>query len=172
MDLKEYIGIVENFPIEGISFKNITGLLKDKDAYHHAVDRIIDNLKDKRVDYILGPEARGFLMGAAVAYGMNVGFIPARKKGKLPGEVELYEYDLEYGKAAIEIQKNSFEKGARIAIVDDLLATGGTVKACAELAEKMGAEVVAMEFLIELTDLGGRKLNSKYPINAILTYDK
>lgn len=171
MNLKDYVQIVQDFPKEGISFKNITTLLRDKDAFQESVNRIVENLKDKDIDYIIGPEARGFLFGAAVAYALKVGFIPVRKKGKLPGSTVEYIYELEYGTDSLEIQEGAFEQGAKVAIVDDLLATGGTVNATAKLIEKMGGEVVAMEFLIELTDLKGREKNSDYHVDALLQYD-
>lgn len=171
MNLKEHIEIIEGFPKEGISFKNINTLLKTKDGLRETIDRIAENLKDKKIDYIVGPEARGFIVGTAVAYALNVGFIPVRKPGKLPGEVESYEYDLEYGKDLLQIQKNAFEKGARIAIVDDLLATGGTVNAAAKLIEKMGGKVVSMQFIIELTELKGREKNKEYHVQSLVEYD-
>lgn len=171
MNLKEHIEIIEGFPKEGISFKNINTLLKTKDGLRETIDRIAENLKDKKIDYIVGPEARGFIVGTAVGYALNVGFIPVRKPGKLPGEVESYEYDLEYGKDLLQIQKNAFEKGARIAIVDDLLATGGTVNAAAKLIEKMGGKVVSMQFIIELTELKGREKNKEYHVQSLVEYD-
>lgn len=171
MDLKDYIQVIEDFPKKGISFKNITTLLRDKDAFQEAVNRIVDNIKDLEIDYIIGPEARGFLFGAAVAYALNVGFIPVRKKGKLPGNTVEFEYQLEYGMDSLEIQEGAFEEGAKIAIVDDLLATGGTVNATAKLVEKMGGEVKAMEFLIELTDLKGREKNKEYKVDSLVQYN-
>lgn len=171
MDLKDYIQVIEDFPKKGISFKNITTLLRDKDAFQEAVNRIVDNIKDLEIDYIIGPEARGFLFGAAVAYALNIGFIPVRKKGKLPGNTVEFEYQLEYGMDSLEIQEGAFEEGAKIAIVDDLLATGGTVNATAKLVEKMGGEVKAMEFLIELTDLKGREKNKEYKVDSLVQYN-
>ena len=156
MDLKEKIRVIEGFPKEGISFKDITTLVADGEAFKESIDRIVEHLKDKNVDVILGPEARGFIFGVPVAYALGVGFVPVRKKGKLPGETVSIEYSLEYGVDVLEIHKDAIKKGQRVAIVDDLLATGGTVEAVAKLVEKVGAEVVALDFAIELTALRGR----------------
>ncbi|MDY0256127.1 MULTISPECIES: adenine phosphoribosyltransferase [Gudongella] len=171
MDLKSKIREIEDFPIKGVSFKDITTLTRDKDAFNHAVSSMIDDLKDKEVDYIVGPEARGFLFGAAVAYGLGVGFIPIRKPGKLPGETTSFEYELEYGTNTLEIHTESIKKGDRIAIVDDLLATAGTVMAATKLIESLGGDVVALEFVIELTFLGGREKLEGYHVNSLVKYD-
>ena len=170
MDLKQTVRVIEDFPKEGISFKDITTLLQDGKALKFAIDEIIADLKDKNVDLIVGPEARGFLMGTPVAYGMGVGFVPVRKPGKLPWEVESFEYDLEYGSNRLEIHKDAIKPGQRVAIVDDLLATGGTMEAAAKLIEKLGGEVVSMQFLIELEDLDGRAKLAKYNVNSIIKY--
>ena len=170
MDLKQTIRVIENFPKEGISFKDITTLLQDGKALKFAIDEMIADLKDKNVDIIVGPEARGFLMGTPVAYGMGIGFVPVRKPGKLPWEVESFEYDLEYGSNRLEIHKDAIKPGQRVAIVDDLLATGGTMEAAAELIEKLGGEVVSMQFLIELEDLDGRAKLAKYNVNSLIKY--
>jgi adenine phosphoribosyltransferase len=171
LDLKSKIREIEDFPIKGVSFKDITTLTRDKDAFNHAVSSMIDDLKDKEVDYIVGPEARGFLFGAAVAYGLGVGFIPIRKPGKLPGETTSFEYELEYGTNTLEIHTESIKKGDRIAIVDDLLATAGTVMAATKLIESLGGDVVALEFVIELTFLGGREKLEGYHVNSLVKYD-
>ncbi len=171
MDLKSKIREIEDFPIKGVSFKDITTLTRDKDAFNHAVSSMIDDLKDKEVDYIVGPEARGFLFGAAVAYGLGVGFIPIRKPGKLPGKTTSFEYELEYGTNTLEIHTESIKKGDRIAIVDDLLATAGTVMAATKLIESLGGDVVALEFVIELTFLGGREKLEGYHVNSLVKYD-
>ncbi|MEF2900601.1 MAG: adenine phosphoribosyltransferase [Terrisporobacter sp.] len=170
MDLKQTVRVIENFPKEGISFKDITTLLQNGEALKFAIDEIIADLKDKDVDLIVGPEARGFLMGTPVAYGMGVGFVPVRKPGKLPWEVESLEYDLEYGSNILEIHKDAIKPGQKVAIVDDLLATGGTMEAAAELIEKLGGEVVSMQFLIELEDLDGREKLTKYNVNSLIKY--
>jgi len=170
VDLKSKIRTIENFPIVGVSFKDITTLTKDKDAFKYAVDIMVEDLKDKNVDYIVGPEARGFLFGAAVAYGLGVGFVPIRKPGKLPSEVTSYEYELEYGKNTLEIHTDSFKKGDRVAIIDDLLATAGTISAAIKLIESLNAEVVALEFVIELRELNGREKLKDYYINSLVLY--
>lgn len=172
MYLRDKIRQIPDFPKEGIVFRDITTLIKDKSAFKQAVDEIVSDLKDKKIDYIVGPEARGFLMGSAVAYALGVGFVPVRKKGKLPGEVIQKEYELEYGTDILEIHKDAIEKGSNVAIVDDLLATGGTVFAVSSLLEDIGAKVAAMEFLIELTFLNPREKLKKYHINSLVKYDK
>ena len=171
MDLKSKVRVIEGFPKEGISFKDITTLISDGEAFKEAVEIMKKNLEDKNIDYIVGPEARGFVFGSAVAFAMGKGFIPIRKPGKLPGEVVKFEYSLEYGKDILEISKGALKKGDRVAIVDDLLATGGTINACANLVESQGANVVSMQFLMELVSLKGREKNSKYSIDSVLEYD-
>lgn len=171
MDLKSKIRVIEGFPKEGISFKDITTLISDGDAFKEAVDIIKKNLENRNIDYIVGPEARGFLFGSAVAYALNIGFIPVRKPGKLPGETVSFEYSLEYGTDILEICKGALKSGDRVAIVDDLLATGGTINACAKLIESQGAKVVSMQFLMELTELKGREKNKDYQIDSVLEYD-
>ena len=172
MDIKSKIRVVDDFPAKGVSFKDITTLIKEKDAFKYVVDKMVEDLRDKNVDYIVGPEARGFLFGAAVAYALGVGFIPVRKPGKLPSDSIREEYELEYGTNILEIHSDAIDEGDRIAIVDDLLATAGTVLSAAKLIEKLGGEVVAMEFLIELNFLQGRKKLKKYHINSLVNYDE
>lgn len=171
MDLKEKIRVIEGFPKEGISFKDITTLVADGEAFKESIDRIAEHLRDKNVDVILGPEARGFIFGVPVAYALGVGFVPVRKKGKLPSETVSVDYSLEYGVDVLEIHKDAIKKGQRVAIVDDLLATGGTVDAVAKLVEKVGAEVVALDFAIELTELRGRDKLEGYEIMSLVQYD-
>ena len=171
MNLKEKIRVIEGFPKEGISFKDITTLVADGEAFKESIDRIVEHLKDKNVDVILGPEARGFIFGVPVAYALGVGFVPVRKKGKLPAETVSVDYSLEYGVDVLEIHKDAIKKGQRVAIVDDLLATGGTVEAVAKLVEKVGAEVVALDFAIELTELKGRDKLEGYEIMSLVQYD-
>jgi len=170
MDLTKVIREVANFPKQGINFKDITTLMQDGEAFKFTIDEFIKELKDKNVDVIVGPEARGFLMGTPVAYGMGIGFVPVRKPGKLPHETESYDYGLEYGTDTLQIHKDAIKPGQRVAIVDDLLATGGTMEAAAHLIEKLGGEVVSMQFLIELNDLNGREKLSKYDVNSLLQY--
>lgn len=171
MDLKSKVRIIENFPKEGISFKDITTLVADGEALKYSIDKMIEYLKDKNVDMVVGPEARGFIFGVPVAYGLGVGFAPIRKKGKLPADTVAIEYDLEYGKDCLEIHKDAIKPGARVAIVDDLLATGGTIGAVAKLVEQVGGEVVALSFAIELTELKGRDKLPNYEVMSLLQYD-
>lgn len=170
MNLESKIRNIQDFPKPGIGFKDITTLLKDGDAFKEAVDSIVSNLKDKNIDYVVGPEARGFLLGAPVAYALGAGFVPIRKPGKLPAEVVSFEYDLEYGTDKIEMHKDAIEKGKRVAIVDDLLATGGTVEAATKLVESLGGEVVSLQFLIELEFLNGKEKLKGYDVESIIKY--
>lgn len=170
MDLKKIIRDIKDFPKEGIDFKDITTLMQDGEAFKYTIDQFVNELKEKKVDIIVGPEARGFLMGTPVAYALGVGFVPVRKPGKLPYETESYAYGLEYGTDILEIHKDAIKPGQRVAIVDDLLATGGTMEAAAKLIEKLGGEVVSMQFLIELKELEGREKLSKYNVNSLLQY--
>ena len=171
MNFKEKIRVIENFPKEGISFKDITTLIADKDALRASVDRMAEFFKDKKVDLVVGPEARGFIFGVPVAYALGAGFVPVRKPGKLPGEIESVDYDLEYGKDTLQIHKDAIKPGMRVAIVDDLLATGGTISAVAKLVEKLGGEVVGLSFTVELTGLSGRDKLEGYDIDSVVTYE-
>lgn len=170
MDLEKYIRVIEDFPKEGISFKDVTTLLKDGNAFKYAVKSIADKLRELKVDVVVGPEARGFLFGAPVAYELGVGFVPVRKPGKLPAETVRYEYELEYGKDALEIHRDAINKGARVAVVDDLLATGGTILSAVKLVEQLGGEVVHIGFLIELEFLNGRDNLKGYDISTMIKY--
>ena len=170
MNLESKIRNIQDFPKPGIGFKDITTLLKDGEAFKEAVDRIVENLKDKDIDYVVGPEARGFLLGAPVAYALGVGFVPIRKPGKLPAEVVSFEYDLEYGTDKIEMHKDSIEEGKKVAIIDDLLATGGTVEAATKLIESVGGEIVSIQFLIELEFLNGKEKLKGYDVESIIKY--
>lgn len=170
MDLKEKIRVIDNFPKEGISFKDITTLIGDGEGLKYSIDKMVEHLKDKNVDLVVGPEARGFIFGVPVAYALGVGFVPVRKPGKLPGEVERFEYDLEYGSNVLEIHKDAIKPGQRVAIVDDLLATGGTTEAAIKLIENLGGKVVSTQFLIELEDLNGREKLQDCHVNALIKY--
>ncbi|MBU3180786.1 adenine phosphoribosyltransferase [Clostridium psychrophilum] len=172
MDLKDSIRIIENFPKDGISFKDITTLLQDASALKYTIDKMVSYLKDKHVDVIVGPEARGFLFGVPVAYGLGAGFVPVRKPGKLPAETLEIEYSLEYGTDKLEIHKDAIKPGQRVVIVDDLLATGGTVVAVTKLIEQMGGIVVSLNFVIELTDLNGKGRLHDYNIMSLVKYNK
>lgn len=170
MDIKEKIRVIEGFPKSGISFKDITTLVKDKDAFKYTIDEMVSELRDKNIDIVVGPEARGFIIGAPIAYGLGVGFVPVRKPGKLPADTLKIEYELEYGTDALEMHKDAIKPGQRVAIVDDLLATGGTILAVAKLIEGLGGEIASINFIIELTDLKGREKLKDYPVNSIIQY--
>lgn len=172
MNLIEKIRIVDGFPIEGISFKDITTILQDAEAFKYTIDAIYEVVKDKNIDVVVGPEARGFLLGTPVAYLLGVGFVPIRKPGKLPAETMQFEYELEYGTDTLEIHSDAIKPGQRVLIVDDLLATGGTVSAAAKLIEKLGGNVVSINFVVELTELKGREKLEGYDINSLVQYDK
>ena len=170
MDLKSYVTIVPDYPKEGISFKDITTIMDNGEAYKYATDQIVEFAKKVGTDIIVGPEARGFIIGCPVAYALEVGFAPVRKPGKLPRETIAVEYDLEYGKDSLTIHKDAIKPGQRVLIVDDLLATGGTVNATVELVEKLGGVVAGCAFLIELSYLDGREKLKGYDIQALITY--
>lgn len=171
MNIKEKIRIIDGFPKEGISFKDITTLLKDGDAFKFTVDSLKDYLKDKNIDIVVGPEARGFIFGAPLAYSLGAGFVPVRKQGKLPWDTIGVTYNLEYGTDELEIHKDAIKPGQRVAIVDDLLATGGTIGSVAKLVEEVGGEVVSIDFLIELTDLNGREKLMNYDVMSLIKYN-
>jgi adenine phosphoribosyltransferase len=171
VDLKKEIRVIDGFPKEGISFKDVTTLLKDKDVFKYTVDRIAEHLQDKNIDLVIGPEARGFLFGAPIAYAIGAGFIPVRKHGKLPCETVKVNYALEYGSDELEMHRDAVEKGQRIALVDDLLATGGTMSSVAEMVENLGGRIVTADFVIELTDLKGRDKLDKYDVFSLVKYD-
>ena len=168
--LRNMIRSIPDFPSQGIIFRDITTVLKEPEGLVLAIDAISDSLAGLDYDIVIGPESRGFIFGVPLAYKMKKGFVPARKVGKLPAETIRKAYALEYGTAEIELHKDALKPGSKIVIADDLLATGGTAKAIAEIVEEMGAEVVAMSFLIELTSLGGREVLERYNIKSILTY--
>ncbi|WP_423364603.1 adenine phosphoribosyltransferase [Mycoplasma sp. P36-A1] len=170
MDLKKYIARVDDFPKEGIVFRDITPLMADGDAFKYATDQFTEYVKSIDADIIVGPEARGFIFGCPVATNLKKGFIPVRKPGKLPRETVCSEYDLEYGSNTLCMHADSIHKGQKIVIVDDLLATGGTVKATIDLIERMGGEVVGCAFLIELVELEGRKLLDGYNVISLMEY--
>lgn len=171
MDLRNAIREIPDFPKEGISFKDITPLFQDQETFKYMIDQLVNQLKDLKIDVIVGPEARGFLVGTPVAYALGVGFVPVRKPGKLPAETVRYEYELEYGSDALEIHKDAIQPGQRVAILDDLLATGGTVFAAAKLIESLGGEVVSLNFLIELAFLNGRDTLENYHIESLVKYE-
>ncbi len=170
MDLSNYIASVENYPEEGVTFRDISPLMADGEAYEYATQQIVEYAKDKDVEMIVGPEARGFIVGCPVAYAMGIGFAPARKKGKLPREVIEVNYGLEYGEDTLQLHKDAIKPGQRVLVVDDLLATGGTLAATIELIEELGGIVVGTAFIIELEELRGRDKIEGYDILSLLKY--
>lgn len=171
MNLKDYIKEIEDYPKPGISFKDITPLMANGEAYRMVTSEIIKLAKDKHIDVIVGPEARGFIAGCPVATAMGIGFIPVRKPGKLPREVLSVTYDLEYGTDTLTIHKGDILPGQKVLVVDDLLATGGTMRATIELIELSGGIVEGLAFIIELEDLNGReKIGSEYDVRSLIKY--
>ncbi|MGA2766773.1 MAG: adenine phosphoribosyltransferase [Candidatus Bathyarchaeia archaeon] len=170
MDLKSKIRRIPEF--KGVVFWDITPLLKDKDAFRECIERMANHFRGKKIDLVVSNEARGFIIGGALAYELGVGFVPIRKKGKLPSKVVNLTYNKEYESDTIEIHEDSIEPGQNVLLVDDLLATGGTIKANAELVEKLGGRIVGMGFLIELEYLRGREfLGDNYDIFSIINYE-
>lgn len=170
MDLKSKIREIKDFPKSGICFKDITTLLKDGKSFKYAIKQMAEELKNKKIDIIAGPEARGFLIGAPLAYELGVGFVPARKRGKLPAEVIKAEYKLEYGSDILEMHKDAIKPGEKVLIVDDLLATGGTIVSTIKLVEELGGQVIGLSFLIELGFLNGREALRDYEVYSIIKY--
>lgn len=170
MDYKQYITVVEDWPKKGVQFKDITTLMDNGTAYKSAVDEIVTYAKEQQVDIIVGPEARGFIVGCPVSYALEIGFAPVRKAGKLPREVITVDYGLEYGKDVLTIHKDAIKPGQRVLITDDLLATGGTIEATIKLVEGLGGIVVGCAFLIELTYLDGRDKLTGYDVFTLMQY--
>lgn len=170
MDYKQYVTIVEDWPKEGIKFKDITPLMENGQAFKSAIDEIVKFAKEREIDIIVGPEARGFIVGCPVAYQLEVGFAPVRKEGKLPREVVKVDYGLEYGKDVLTLHKDAIKPGQRVLITDDLLATGGTIEATIKLVEQLGGIVVGCAFLIELSYLSGREKLEGYEVFTLMKY--
>ncbi|HHX55563.1 MAG TPA: adenine phosphoribosyltransferase [Clostridiales bacterium] len=168
--LEEYVRTIPNFPEEGVMFRDVTSVLQDKDGLRMSVDRMQELLKDIEFDMIIGPESRGFIFGVPIAYNMYKPFIPIRKKGKLPYKTIEQEYDLEYGTEIVEIHKDAIKPGQKVAIVDDLIATGGTIEAITKLVDKLGGEVVKIVFLMELEGLNGRDKLIGYDVESVIKY--
>lgn len=168
--LRDLIRDVPDFPKQGVTFKDITPLLGDSAGLALAVEYLSQPFRRERIDYVVGAESRGFIFGTAIAQNLSAGFIPVRKAGKLPCSVKSAEYELEYGTDQLEIHEDALQFGLRVLIVDDLLATGGTMAACCELLASLGADIVGIAVLIELTFLNGRKKISEYPLHVILKY--
>lgn len=170
MDLKQYIADVKDFPEQGIIFRDISPLMANGEAYRYSIKEIVKYAQDLNIDKVVGPEARGFMVGCPVAVELGCGFAMARKKGKLPRETVEVSYGLEYGKATLQLHKDAILPGDKVLVCDDLLATGGTIAATIELVEKLGGEVVGLAFLIELLDLKGRDLVQGYDIFTLMEY--
>ncbi|GAA2904512.1 adenine phosphoribosyltransferase [Enterococcus pseudoavium] len=170
MNLKDYIASITDYPKEGIIFRDISPLMADGEAYREATKQIVDYAKEKQIDMVVGPEARGFIVGCPVAFELGVGFAPVRKPGKLPREVISVEYEKEYGTDTLTIHSDAIKPGQRVLITDDLLATGGTIKATIELVEQLGGIVVGCAFLIELEELHGRDKIQGYDILTLMDY--
>jgi adenine phosphoribosyltransferase len=168
--LKGLIREIPDFPKPGILFYDITTLLKNADGLRSVIDQITDHFRDKKVDMVVGIEARGFIFGPAIAYQLGAGFVPVRKPKKLPSEVESYSYDLEYGKDTLEIHRDAVGKGHNVIIADDLLATGGTAEAVVKLVERLGGNVAGLSFVIELEFLKGRERLAGYDVFSLLKY--
>lgn len=171
MNYKEHIAIVQDWPKEGVEFKDITPLMANGEVFAHAVKDIVAYAKEKDIDLIVGPEARGFIIGCPVAYELGVGFIPVRKEGKLPREVIKVNYGLEYGENVLTIHRDAVKPGQRVLITDDLLATGGTIEATINLIEQLGGIVVGCAFLIELGYLNGMSKLEGYDVLTLMKYD-
>ena len=169
--LEDHIRTIPGFPKPGILFRDITTLLQDKDAFKQAIAELSKKFKNKKIDYVVAVEARGFILGGAIAEKIGAGFIPVRKKGKLPWKTKSVTYELEYGTDTLEIHEDALNPGCRVLIVDDLLATGGTVSAVAKLVEAQGAQIAGVAFVIELDDLKGREKLKKYPLVSLVHFE-
>lgn len=170
IDLKEKIRNIPDFPQPGILFRDITTLLKDPEAFRYVIDKLTEKFKNQKIDYIAAIEARGYMLGAPLAYNLGTGFIPIRKPGKLPWETISEEYSLEYGKNILELHTDAVKKGNKVLIIDDLIATGGSSLATKNLIEKLGGEVVGFAFVVELLDLKGRELLKGYEVLSLVQY--
>ena len=170
MNLKDYIASIPDFPQEGVLFRDITPLMADGEAFHEACEMLIDYAKKVGAQVVAGPESRGFIFGCPVAHELKIGFVPVRKPGKLPRKTISYKYDLEYGSNELHIHADAIKSGQKVLIIDDLLATGGTVEATAKMIEQLGGEVVGCAFLIELEGLGGRDKLAGYDVFTLMKY--
>ena len=170
-NMEDYVRSIPDFPEPGIIFRDVTSVLQDADGLHMAIDKMQELLADTDFDVLAGAESRGFIFGMPIAYNLHKPFVLVRKKGKLPCETVEKEYDLEYGKATIEMHKDSIKPGQKVVIIDDLIATGGTVEACAKMIERLGGEVTRIVFLMELAGLKGREKLAKYDVKSVIRYD-
>lgn len=168
--IEEYVRSIPDFPEPGIIFRDVTSVLQDADGLNLAIDLMQEKLKDIEFDLVVGPESRGFIFGVPIAYNLHKPFIPIRKKGKLPCDTLSVEYELEYGSAEIEIHKDAIQKGQKVVIIDDLIATGGTNQAMIKLVEGLGGEVVKCVFLMELAGLNGRAKLQDYDVDSVIIY--
>ena len=171
MNLYDYIASIPDYPIKGVLFRDVTPLIQDGPAFKEVTNKLAKIAKDLKVDVIVGPESRGFIFGCPVATELNVGFVPARKPNKLPREVISYQYSLEYGTNSLEMNKDAIKPGQRVLVIDDLLATGGTINAVNKMVEQLGGVVVGDTFLIELVDLKGREALKGYEVFSILQFE-
>ena len=169
--LEEYVVTIPDFPEPGIMFRDITSVIQDPDGLKLAVDGLVDLLKDTDYDVVIGPESRGFIFGVPVAYLTGKGFVPVRKKGKLPRRTVSQKYDLEYGQAEIEMHVDAIKPGQKVVIIDDLIATGGSAEAAAKLVEQLGGQVVKMVFVMELAGLHGRDKLNQYDVESLIVYE-
>lgn len=169
--IEEYVRNIPDFPEKGIIFRDVTTVLQDAQGLKLAIDSMIDLLKDVDFDVVAGTESRGFIFGVPIAYTLGKPFVPIRKKGKLPCETVSAKYDLEYGSAEIEMHGDSIQTGQKVVLIDDLIATGGTIEACAQLIEELGGKVAKIVFLMELAGLKGREKLTKYDVSSVITYD-
>ena len=169
--IKDYVVSIPDFPEEGIIFRDVTSVLQDADGLHLAIDEMMKKLEGVDFDVVVGPEARGFIFGVPIAYNLHKPFIPVRKKGKLPRRTVSMEYDLEYGSATIEIHEDAIKPGQKVVIVDDLMATGGTIEAIIKLVESLGGEVVCSVFLMELAGLKGREKLAGNKVESVIIYE-
>lgn len=168
--IEEYVRNIPDFPEKGIIFRDVTTVLQDAQGLKLAIDSMIDLLKDVDFDVVAGTESRGFIFGVPIAYTLGKPFVPIRKKGKLPCETVSAKYDLEYGSAEIEMHRDSIQTGQKVVLIDDLIATGGTIEACAQLIEELGGKVAKIVFLMELAGLKGREKLTKYDVSSVITY--
>ncbi len=169
--IEEYVKSIPDFPEKGIIFRDVTSVLQDADGLHLAIDEMQKFLEGVEFDVIAGTESRGFIFGVPIAYNLHKAFVPVRKKGKLPRETVSAEYELEYGKAEIEMHKDAIQPGQKVVLVDDLIATGGTIEAAARLVEELGGEVVKIIFLMELEGLKGREKLKSYDVESVIHYE-
>lgn len=169
--LEEYVRSIPDFPEPGIIFRDVTSILQDPDGLKLSIDGIIKSLDGVDFDVVVGPESRGFIFGVPTAYALHKSFVPVRKKGKLPCETISAEYELEYGSAVIEMHKDAIQPGQKVVIIDDLIATGGTIEAIIKLVEQLGGEVVKICFVMELAGLKGREKLAGYPVESLITYE-